>query len=395
MIPHLREQFNASFSNSKYEKLLADIEQSYPGALDFRIAETPVFLGKELAAAMVSACEHIVDVIQSESFTKITERSIPDELRITGTEGIPDFIAFDFGICRNEEGKIVPQLIEMQGFPSLFAYQVMLGDLMRDYASVPENFSSYLSGYNRESYLQELKEIILGGHDPEEVVLMEIFPEKQKTRIDFKCTEKMLGISTVCYTKINADGNKLYYEREGKRRQIRRIFNRMIMDDLQQQPAGTTGFDLSHDYEVEWVPHPNWFYRISKYTLPYLHHECIPSTYFLNEVKQPLPLEEYVLKPLFSFAGMGVKIDVTAEDIDNITDPGNWILQKKVQYAPVISTPDEPAMAEVRIFYQWKSGAARPKPAHNLVRLSKGKMVGTRYNRDKTWVGGTIGFFET
>ena len=151
---------------------------------------------------------------------------------------------------------------------------------------------------------------------------------------------------------------------------------------------------LFEELDVEWAPHPNWFYRISKYTLPFIDHPYVPPTFFLNEVKEPINLTEYVLKPLFSFAGMGVVIDVTQADIDNIKDPENWILQKKVQYAAVIDTPDEPAKAEIRLFYFWKKGWARPKAVHNLARLSKGKMIGTRYNKDKTWVGGSIAYFE-
>src|SRR5690606_37169005 len=120
-----------------------------------------------------------------------------------------------------------------------------------------------------------------------------------------------------------------------------------------------------------------------------------PTTYFLSSIKQiPADLENYVLKPLFSFAGQGVIIDVTDDDITAVKDPENWILQKKVKYADVIATPDEPAKAEIRIFYFWKDGEARPQPANNLARLSKGKMIGVRYNKDKEWVGGSLAYFE-
>lgn len=108
----------------------------------------------------------------------------------------------------------------------------------------------------------------------------------------------------------------------------------------------------------------------------------------------PADLENYVLKPLFSFAGQGVVIDVTEADIANIKDPQNWILQKKVKYAEVIDTPDGKAKAEIRIFYFWKNGESRPVATNNLARISKGKMIGVRYNKDKLWVGGTIAYFE-
>ena len=288
---------------------------------------------------------------------------------------------------------MVPQLIEMQGFPTLFAFQAVHSALTAKYANVPDNYSSYLNGYDKESYLKLFKEIVLGNESPEHVILLEIKPEEQKTQIDFAFTEDVLGIKTVCLTKLIAEGTKLYYENEGKKIQVKRIYNRLIFDDLAQYENLNT-IDLSTPYEVEWVPHPNWFYRISKYTLPFIENPYVPETFFLNELKQPVNLADYVLKPLFSFAGMGVIIDVTQEDLDAIKDPENWILQKKVHYESIIPTMDENAKAEIRLFYFWKEGWQRPVAVHNLARLSKGKMIGTRYNMDKTWVGGSVAFFE-
>jgi hypothetical protein len=283
----------------------------------------------------------------------------------------------------------------MQGFPTLFAFQAFHSAITAAYANVPANFSAYLNGYDEASYLQLFKEIVVADTNPENVILLEIFPEQQKTRIDFYCTEDVLGIKTVCLTKLMAEGKTLYYDNNGVKTQVKRIYNRLIFDDLQQQEGLENVIDLSKDYDVEWVPHPNWFYRISKFTLPFINNAYVPKTYFLNELKQmPGDLENYVLKPLFSFAGMGVVIDVTQKDIDEVKDPENWILQRKVQYADVIETPDVPAKAEIRLFYFWKEGWARPKAVHNLSRLSKGKMIGTRYNKDKEWVGGTVAYFE-
>jgi hypothetical protein len=225
-------------------------------------------------------------------------------------------------------------------------------------------------------------------------VLLEVFPEQQKTRIDFYCTEKLLGIATVCITKLIAEGDQLFYMNGDTKTPIHRIYNRIIFDDLDQQENLGPIIDLSKKYQVEWMTHPNWFYRISKFTLPFIDNPYVPETFFLNEVTQPLALEEFVLKPLFSFAGMGVVIDVTQDDLDAIKDPENWILQRKVNYAAIIPTMDEPAKAEIRLFYFWKEGATRPIAVHNLARLSKGKMIGTRYNKNKTWVGGSIAFFE-
>lgn len=396
MIKELREQFNENFTEEKYNAYLAQLENLYPGALDFRNAETPVFVPKYFTEKMLDACENIIDVITDTEFKGLTKRAVPNNIKVPGENNHSHFIVFDFGVCKNEREELEPQLIEMQGFPTLFAYQAFHSELTANYSHLPENFSPYLNGYNKESYLQLLKEIIVGELNPENVILLEIFPEQQKTRIDFYCTEQVLGIKTVCLTQLKAEGNKLYYNNNGIKTEVKRIYNRLIFDDLHQQKniSGKV-VDLTKAYDVEWIPHPNWFYRISKFTLPLIHHPYVPKTYFLNELKQvPVDLENYVLKPLFSFAGMGVIIDVTPADIKAVKDPTNWILQKKVQYADVIQTPDEPAKAEIRLFYFWKDGWQRPQAVHNLARLSKGKMIGTRYNKDKKWVGGSVAFFE-
>ncbi len=395
MQKELRQRFNENFSQEKYEDYIHQIESLHPGALDFRNAETPLFIPKDFTKKMLDACEEIIDVIADPSFKKLTERSIPKDVNIAHEGDYADFIVFDYGICENEQGELEPQLIEMQGFPTLFAFQAYHSAITKNYADVPDTHSAYLNGFTEATYTQALKEIIVGDLNPKEVILLEIYPDQQKTRIDFYCTEKLLGIKTICLTKLLGEGNKLYYENDGQKIEIKRIYNRLIFDDLYQQEGMENIIDLSKPWEVEWVPHPNWFYRISKYTLPLIRHPYIPQTFFLNELKQvPVDLENYVLKPLFSFAGMGVVIDVTQQDIDQVTNPENWILQRKVKYADVIETPDGPAKAEIRLFYFWKKDWPRPKAVHNLSRLSKGKMIGTRYNKDKTWVGGTVSFFE-
>jgi hypothetical protein len=390
----LREEFNRNFTSEKYETYLKQLDALHPGVIDFRIAETPLFVPKDFTQKMLEACEHIIDLIVSPEFKKITEAAIPEAERTPNENDCPECISFDFGICEREDGSLVPQLIEMQGFPSLFAFQVFFTDSAEKYADVPADYSAYLNGYTKDSYIQLLKDVILGTHQSENVILLDIFPENQKTRMDFYCTEDLLGIKTVCVTKLIAEGDQLFYDNNGTKTRIKRIYNRLIVDDLKQQHIDGV-IDLTKAYDVEWITHPNWFYRVSKFILPYLHHPYIPESFFLNEIKQLKDgLENYVLKPLFSFAGMGVVIDVTQKDIDDIKDPWNWILQRKVKYADVVETPDGPAKAEIRLFYFWKKEWYRPVAAHNLARLSKGKMIGTRYNQDKTWVGGSLAFFE-
>jgi hypothetical protein len=396
MIRELRQHFNQSFTEEKYHAFLKDLNSKHPGDIAFRIAETPLFIPKDFTNKMIDACEKIVDVITAENFKTLTERSIPTFENVRNENDHTHFIAFDFGICENTNGSLEPQLIEMQGFPTLFAFQIYYPEIVKRHFDIPENFDNYLGGYNKESYTALLEEIIVGEHDIENVVLLEINPHEQKTRIDFYCTQDYLNIPIVSLTDIIQQEKKLYYMNNGRKIEIKKIYNRVIFDELQQQKESLGNIvDITGDLDVEWIPHPNWFYRISKYTLPFIKHPYVPETFFLNDVKQlPDDLENFVLKPLFSFAGQGVVIDVTTEDIDNVENPENWILQRKVKYADVIKTPNVPAKAEIRIFYFWKDGWNRPVPVNNLGRLSKGKMIGVRYNMDKDWVGGTVAYFE-
>ena len=396
MVPGLRKQFNASFSKETYQAYLNEMSRYLSGSIPFRLAETPVFVDQKLTEKILHACESIVDLICDSDFHRLTANSIPAGEFVPDESSFSHMISFDFAVCRNAEGELEPQLIEMQGFPTLYAFQVHMSNTLEQYYDLPGNYSPYLNGYNQDSYLQMLRRLLLGNHAPEHVILLELKPEHQKTLVDFNCTKEYTGIETVCITKLIAEGRKLFYLKEGVKTPIHRIYNRLIFDDLKahQEDLGPV-IDLTQGWDVEWVPHPNWFYRISKYTLPFIRHPFVPETFFLNEVKQlPSDLEHYVLKPLFSFAGQGVLIDVTPEDLEKINDPQHYILQRKVNYAEVIETPDGPAKVEIRMMYVWPEGDQRPHAAINLARISKGKMIGVRYNQDKEWVGGSIAYFE-
>ena len=399
MVHDQRNSFNQNFSEQKYAQLLSELNKDFVGAVDFRVAETPVFIDAHCNKQMLDTCDYMIDTITHSDFQALTDASIPANKNVPNQTVHPHFLAFDFGICMNEKNEIVPQLIEMQGFPSLFGYQVLLDDAMRSSYEIPAPFSAYYSGLNKTSYLQKLHSVIVGNHDPKHVVLLEIKPHTQKTRIDFYATAAFTGVTIVCITEIIQEGDTLFYKNsDGEKIDIKRIYNRIIFDELDQMPSEIreAGRILFENLNVDWAGHPNWFYRISKYTMPLLQHPNIPTSYYVNElVSIPEDLENYVLKPLFSFAGAGVIIDVTNNDIESLADPANWMLQKKVTYAPVIQTPTTPAKVEIRILYLWEEGAARPFPAINIARLSKGKMIGVRYNQNETWVGGSIAYAPT
>ena len=294
-------------------------------------------------------------------------------------------------------GELTPQLIELQGFPSLFGYQPYLANLFRTFYPIPDTLSHLFNADTNIDYLTKLRQMLVGDCDPDEVILLEIYPEQQKTRIDFVLTEKATGVAPVCLTKIRKEGRALFYEKNGRQVRIKRIYNRLIFDDLKHFPDLKTDFQLTDDVDVEWIGHPNWFFRISKYTLPLLKSPFVPDSYYLSDLPEyPADLENYVLKPLFSFAGSGVKLNVTPADLDAIPadQRDGYLLQKKVVYEPVIQSPDGLVKCEIRMLFIWPKADERPTLLTNLGRLSRGEMIGVDFNKNKDWVGGTICFFE-
>ncbi|MFI5144373.1 MAG: hypothetical protein ACHQJ4_02140 [Ignavibacteria bacterium] len=360
--------------------------------VDFRIAETPIFLPNELVNELQIAGDLILKYIQSDDFKHYSKTAIPKGFEVPNEDEHTKVLAIDFAICADDSGKPIPQLIELQGFPSLYFYQELLNMKFREHFDIPAGYTNFFNGFDHSSYIKALRNLIVGECDPENVILLEIGPEKQKTKIDFSCTEKWIGVKSVCISKVSKEGNKLYYTEKGKQIPIHRIYNRVIFDELNKRSDLKLNFSFTDELDVEWTPHPNWFFKISKHTLPRLKNKFVPETNFLNELDTvPDDLQNYVLKPLYSFAGSGVKYDVTKKDIESIKDKHNYILQRKIEYAPLIETPDLPAKAEVRLLYIWDD---KPILVNNIVRLSKGKMMGVDFNKDKTWVGSSIGYYQ-
>ncbi|QRQ99973.1 hypothetical protein [Dyadobacter sandarakinus] len=390
-----RQAFNESFTDARYKAFTGGMDADFPGQLDFRVAETPVFIPAGLKEKMLDASDGIIDAILSPDFREKTDRAVPKDQYVPGESAHTSFLAIDFAICRDANGELVPQLIELQGFPSLFGYQAYLAESFKKHFPIPADFN-YAFGLSYESYIEKLKTLILGNEDPEQVILLDIFPEKQKTRIDFVVTEQMLGIKAVCYTRLQRDGRKLYYEKNGRRVQVKRIYNRLIFDELQCYPDLETSYRFTDEVDVTWVGHPNWFFRISKFSMPFLKGSYIPDTRFVSDYEgnYPADLENYVLKPLFSFAGSGVQLHVDAAMLAALSDPENYILQRKVTYEPVIQAPDGLVKCEIRLMYGWPDQAERPELMMGLSRLSRGEMIGVRFNKDFTWVGGSACFFE-
>lgn len=397
MIPAIRQQFNESFTTEKYEAMIAEIHKDFPNQLDFRVAETPVFVPKDLKIKLLQACNDIIEVLLKPDFKEKTNRAIPENQHVPNEDAHPSFLAIDFAVCKDENGDLSPQLIELQGFPSLFGYQWYLGQKYRKFFIDPKGFNQYFNRLSMASYVDEMKKVLLDGEAAENVILLEIYPEKQKTRLDFEITRQLWGIEPVCLTKIKKVGRQLFYEKNGKTIEIKRIYNRLIFDDLLQNfPDLETNFKMTDDVDVKWVTHPNWFFRISKFTLPLLKSPFVPQSFFLSDLKEyPADLENYVLKPLFSFAGSGVKLNFTKEELDNIDDKENYLIQRKVKYEPIIEDKEGNLIkTEIRMLFTWEDNAPRPKLVTNLARLSRGEMIGVNFNKNFDWVGGSCAFFE-
>lgn len=397
MIPEIRKNFNNAFTPEKYETFKQGLQEMYNHKPNFREAETPFFIPETLKEKLLAACDEITELILRPDLKQISQGALYDEsIIVPGEDEHTTFLQMDFGICLDDNGDPFPMLIEIQGFPSVYFFQYMATIAYKKYYELPANLTPYFNGYNEASFKKKMYEIIVGDSDPQNVVLLEIEPELQNTYIDLLATSVELGIPVVCVTKVLKEGKKLYYiDKNGDKQKIDKIYNRVIFDELQQRTDLKMQFKFTDDLEVKWVGHPNWFFRISKYIMPYLKSRFVPETLFLNELKElPADLENYVLKPLFSFAGAGVIIDVAKEDIEAIENKSNYILQRKVNYEPVLKSPNDPVKVELRMLMLWPEKDDRPHVAVNLVRLSKGKMIGVKYNKDKDWVGGSVGLYE-
>ena len=384
MIKEVRKKYNSLFKEETYLSFIKDLNLSSGNRLDFRVCETPLFLDSKLSNELILACDEIVSQIRMNDFIEKSKNSVPKDLFVPNEDDHPIFLQIDFSIALDSSGNFLPQLIELQGFPSLYAFQAFLEKKVREHFYVPENFTAYFNNLDFEKYINVLKSTLIANADPRNTILLEIEPEKQKTRIDFFLTEKYTGVKSICITDILKRGNKLFYKENGKEIIIERIYNRVIFDELNKKQI-KFNFSFQDDLDVTWVGHPNWFYRISKFSLPIIKGKYCPKCFYLSDLdKYPDDLENYVLKPLYSFAGSGVIVDLDKNNLDNIKDKSNYILQQKVEYAPLIQTPDVKSKAEIRMMYLWNED---PILVNNLLRTSKGKMMGVDFNKNQTWIG--------
>ena len=393
MIPSLRRYFNNNFTPAKYQTFLRRVDELCGTHVQFRLSETPCFFPKSLLARIAQDGEELIrQLVDNPQYRAKSDEAVPAEFRVPNESPHPMFIQVDFGLVRDAHGDLHPKLVELQAFPSLYAYQGPLAQAYIDSYGIDAPLKYFLSGLDTSSYRELLRRAIVGPHDPENVILMEIHPQGQKTLPDFLLTERMLGVRAVDIVDIMKDGSRLYYERDGRRIPIQRIYNRAIVDELERKNV-KLNFDWRDDLNVEWAGHPNWYFRISKFSIPYLKHPSVPKTWFLDQLDAvPADLENYALKPLYSFAGLGVVIAPKKEDIAAIPPEKRpyYILQERLNFEPVIETPFGGTKAEIRVMYIWLD---KLTPVLTIIRMGRGLMMGVDHNKNMEWVGASAGLY--
>ena len=391
MIPALRKEFNRNFTPDKYRQLLQQLDQATGTHIGFRVSETPCFVPKALLDQMSQyGRELVLQLVESPEYRRASDASVPPQYNVPNESPLPMFMQVDFGVVRNAAGDLEPKLVELQAFPSLYGYQAVSAHQYIETYDLPSDLGIYLSGYEPNSYWKLMRQLIVADNDPENVILMEIDPEHQKTLPDFLVTQRELGIAIIDILSLKKRGQKLFYMKDGREVEVRRIYNRCIVDELERKGV-TLPFDLREELDVEWAGHPNWYFRISKFSIPHLNHRCVPKTVFLDQVRAvPRDNQNYLLKPLYSFAGVGIKFSPTQADIDAIPtgQRHNYILQERIRFEPVIQTPYGLTQMEIRIMFVWPEGGEL-MPVLPLVRMGRGMMMGVDHNRNLEWVGGS------
>ncbi|MCX8051648.1 MAG: hypothetical protein N3B17_07150 [Chlorobi bacterium] len=386
--------YRSHYTDERYHRLRQLLEQRLGTRIEFRIMEAPVFLSDELRRSIADAAIALVEQCTEKSYlSHAIERAIPPRYRMPDIPPHPTCAVVDFAISQ-ADGELVPRLIELQGFPSLFAYQLFLTDAYHDAYELREEFSPFFDpSLDRNEYRRILERWLIGNHHPDNTALVDYKPLEQKTYPDFAATELLTCMAPTDIGGIVERDGYLFHERGGALQPLRRIYMRAITDELEERGVEVP-FSWNDPPHVEWVVHPNWYFLMSKYSLPYLHHPTVPRALFCDTIER-LPTDvRYVLKPLFAFAGKGVNVEPTDDDLRALSpdERRNWLAMEKVEYAPALPTPEGANYVEVRCMVIWEEGS-RPRPAMSLVRTGRSKLMGSRY-LTLPWTGASICFFE-
>ena len=395
----LRAIFNERYSDAIYRRVCALMEERLDEpSYGFRIAETPLLVPSELLAKIETGAREILEILCRPEAIAAGRAAVPERFHAPGDEALPPCVAIDFAIVREADGSLGPRLIELQGFPSLYAMQLVQaeiwGEVLGSIPGMPQRFTPLFSGLDRAAYLELLRRTIVADAPVDEVILLDLKPEEQKTRPDFHATRRLLGVRSVDATALRREGRRLYAPKDGRMIPVSRLYNRIVFDELEKRGIELP-FDWRDDLDVTWVCHPNWYWIWSKDSLPRIHHRYAPWTRYLSDLDGiPVNLSDYILKPLFSFAGTGVNPDLTPEAIARIPHEARseWILQERVEYAPALIAPDGTGVkAELRAMFLKPDDAPNYTLAINMVRLSRGKIHGVDHNKGLEWVGSSVG----
>jgi hypothetical protein len=390
LIASRRQELNRSWSAEKYQHFRAILQARCGETERFPHSETPCFFPEDLIDRIASyGVEMVEQLLENPQYKEAAGAEIPEAYRVPNEPPEPLFVQADFGLDDNLE----PRLVEIQGFPSLYSYQPVMADAYREAFNLDDGLAHFPGGLRDEQYWSLLRTAIVGGKDPENVILLEIDPAHQKTRHDFLITEQKFGVHPVDIRDLRKEGNRLFYPRDGKLVPVHRIYNRTIIDELERRGI-ILPFDLRDDIDVEWAGHPNWFFRLSKFSLAFLSHRAVPRTVALSEVGPIENPERFVLKPLYSFAGAGVIVGPTRDQIEAIPAERrkDYILQERVNFTPVIDTPHGMTKVEIRIMYIWTLGGLRH--VNTIIRMGRGSQMGVDFNKGYEWVGASAAFTE-
>jgi hypothetical protein len=398
MIASLRQDFNQRFSDAKYAQLRRNLNVRTRSTIDLRVAETPVFLPEAMVREMADAGAAMThQLLADREYLSLAEATIPQAYRVAGEDAHPNFMTADFALVAEPDGSLSPRLVELQAFPSLYGYQPVLADEYMKCFGLDPGLQCFI-GMDEAEYWERLRQVVVGNHAPENVILMEVAPEQQKTLPDFRVHKDRLGIRTVDITAVRQEGRRLFYDRDGVRTPVERIYNRAIADEMMRKNV-RPGFDLTADLDVEWAGHPNWYFKISKFSVPFLRHKSVPPSVFLDawfrgegQGRLSENRNDWILKPLFSFAGKGIEFAPSDEFLRSIPQEqrSEYLLQQRMHFVSNVETPFGLTQAEVRILYLWPDDGEL-KAVNTLVRLGRGKMMGVDHNRDQLWVGGSAG----
>jgi hypothetical protein len=393
MIAAHRHRFNAEYTDERYDAFIRAVEGAVGLHCPFTLSETPCFLPASLVDRLVvEAQAMLAQLFANRDYLHAADAVVPPALRLGSGEARPTCVQVDFGLVRGAdvwEGR----LVELQAFPSLYGFQMLLAEVSRDHYNMPA-LTPYIGGLSHADYVEAVRRAIVGEHDPAEVVLAEIDPLHQKTLPDFVTTERFWGVRAVDLRELVREGRRLFVKKDGKLQPVSRIYNRVIPDELVRKGLSFP-FDVTEALDVEWVGGPDWYFRLSKFAIPWLEHPWVPRTFYLHEV--PLPpgdRNHWLLKPLFSFAGGGIIFAPTDAQLDAIPadQKRNYILQERMSFEPVIDTPYGGTQVEIRIMMVRDGDEYRALIP--LLRMGRGKMMGVDHNKGLKWVGASAALID-